>query len=82
MTKGVGIFINLSETWELNYFLKKNNYSQTEENRKKLTKIIKDKIKPFYRLESSQNLTWNNLDSYYNDNTEEFSELYKNDENN
>ncbi|WP_145989674.1 hypothetical protein [Neisseria sicca] len=64
MSKTVGKFINLSEEWELDYCLKKYNFRQTEENRSILKNIINQKIKPYFDLTSSQNVSWEQIDEY------------------
>ncbi|MXN88474.1 hypothetical protein [Pasteurella canis] len=66
MSKSVGKFINLSEEWELNYCLEKYDYPTTKKNREKLINLIKNSIKPYFKLSSSDNLSWVQLDEYYN----------------
>ncbi|MEE6030971.1 hypothetical protein [Avibacterium paragallinarum] len=73
--KPVGKFINLREEWELNYFLEKNGYRKTEDNRKVLIQIIKRKVKPCYHLSPLQNLEWEKLNEYYIKYKSDFSDL-------
>jgi hypothetical protein len=68
MTQGKtrGKYINLSEEWELNYCLEKYNFKQDDNNRKKLIKLIQDAIKPYFSIKSIENLSWDQIDEYYN----------------
>lgn len=65
MSKPVGKFINFSEDWELNYCLKKYSCPESKDNREKLTALIKNHIKPYFRLKNSENLSWDQIDEYY-----------------
>lgn len=66
MSKPIGKFINLTQEWELNYCLKKYDCRQTEDNRKALVNLITNSIKPYFKLSSSENLSWEQIDIYYN----------------
>lgn len=65
MSKPVGKFINLSEEWELNYCLRKYNYRETKENRENLINLIRKSIKPYFKLQDNENLSWDQIDTYY-----------------
>ena len=65
MSKPVRKFINLSEEWELNYCLKKYNYRETRENRENLINLIRKSIKPYFKLQDNETLSWNQSDTYY-----------------
>ena len=43
---------------------KKYNFRQTKENRSMLKNIINQKIKPYFDLTSSQNVSWEQIDEY------------------
>ena len=65
MSKPVGKFINLSEERELNYCLRKYNYRETKENRENLINLIRKSIKPYFKLQDNENLSWDQIDTYY-----------------
>ena len=76
MTKPRGKYINTSEDWELNHFLSKHGYRETENNRAQLIKII-EKAKDNLGVESSENLSHDQIDKYYEKFPNTFSELVK-----
>lgn len=78
MSKPVGEFINTQEYWELNHFLKKYGFRETETNRDNLVILIQNTIKPNLGLNSSDNLRWEQLHDYYSKNKNKFSILEKN----
>ena len=77
MSKPRGKYINTSEYWELNYFLSKHGYRETQDNRAQLIKII-DKIKDDLGVESSENLSHDQIDKYHEKFPNTFSKLEKN----
>lgn len=66
MTKPVGIFINLSEEWELDYFLKKYKCRTTAKNRRLVITLVQEDIKPHFGLTSRDNLAWEDIHTYMN----------------
>lgn len=44
---------------------KKYDYSESKENREELTALIKNRIKPYFELKDSENLSWDQIDEYY-----------------
>ena len=73
MSKTIGKYINKSESWELNHFLSKHGYRETEDNRKQLIKII-DEIKKDKDL---KNLSHDQIDKYHEKFPSAFSKLEK-----
>lgn len=77
MGKRIGKFISKSEDWELNHFLSKHGYRETEDNRKQLIKII-DEIKDKLGFSTSENLSHDQIDKYHKESPSTFSKLEKN----
>ncbi|MDE8033560.1 hypothetical protein OQ257_00015 [Actinobacillus equuli subsp. equuli] len=76
MNKPRGKYISKSEDWELNHFLSKHGYRETEDNRTKLISII-DKVKDELGLKCSENLSHDQIDEYYERFPKAFSKLEK-----
>ncbi len=76
MSKPRGKYINTSEDWELNHFLSKHGYRETEDNRAQLIKII-DKVKDKFGVKSSENLSHAQIDEYHEKFPNTFSKLEK-----
>ena len=76
MGKTRGKFINVSEEWELNDWLDRNGYRETEANRTELIELVQV-VKDSNGKKSSDNLSWEELDAYHKENTEVFDGLEK-----
>ncbi|WP_018652183.1 hypothetical protein [Actinobacillus capsulatus] len=77
MSKPIGKYISKSEDWELNHFLSKHGYRETEDNRTQLISII-DKVKGELGLKSSENLSHDQIDEYHEQSPNTFSKLEEN----
>lgn len=64
MSKSDRKFVNLEQEWELNDWLKRNGYPQTEERRKWMKDLV-NQAKKSYGKKSSDNLTWEELDKFH-----------------
>ncbi|MEQ5095213.1 hypothetical protein [Proteus terrae] len=64
MSHPIGTHISKEQNHELNYWLEKNGFKESKENRAKLKAII-DNAKTFHGKESSQHLTHDELNDYY-----------------
>jgi len=64
MSHPVGTHISKEQDHELNYWLKTNNFGQTEDNRNKLKTWI-DNAKAYHGKTASQHLTHDELNEYY-----------------
>ncbi len=67
MSKTRGKFLNLNEIWEINDWLSRNGYRETEDNRKLFAEYVSE-VKKFYYIASSENLSWGDLDDYHEKN--------------
>ncbi|GAA5100666.1 hypothetical protein [Wohlfahrtiimonas larvae] len=67
--------ISTVQDHELNYFLQKNGYKESEDNRNKLIDIINDVIKPHYDKKSSDHLDQNDINDYFESHKEDFEDL-------
>lgn len=73
MSKRDNEFINVNQDYELNDWLSRNGYRETEQNRKELRRIILD----LKGGSSSKNLTWKELDDAHSKTPSKFKDLEK-----
>lgn len=73
MSKSDNDFINVNQDYELNDWLDRNGYRETEKNRKELRKIILD----LKGGDSSKNLKWKELDAAHKNTPSKFKNLEK-----
>ncbi|MDF7675396.1 hypothetical protein PT286_01405 [Neisseriaceae bacterium ESL0693] len=57
-------YVNLSESHEINNWLKRNGLRQTQANQEKFPQLVND-AKKHYGKSSQQHLKWQELDNYY-----------------
>ncbi|WP_274240950.1 MULTISPECIES: hypothetical protein [unclassified Enterobacter] len=74
MAHPVGKHISKEQDHELNYWLKKHDFRENEDNREALCRLI-DTAKSALEMNSNEHLEHTELDSYY----EEFEWLWKDD---
>ncbi|OCG04274.1 hypothetical protein A9G15_04020 [Gilliamella apis] len=67
--------INFNQYYEIRDWLIKNNYSGSESNQKYLRDNLAPKIKKYFKKDSSQHLTWGELDEYHKDFPSDFEDL-------
>lgn len=72
MSHPVGTHISKSQDHELNYWLKKNDFGQTSDNRDTLCDLI-DAAKDYYGKSDSEHLKHKELDTYFSDNSDSWS---------
>lgn len=72
MSHPVGTHISKSQVHELNHWLKKNNFSQTSDNRDTLCDLI-DVAKHYYGKSDNEHLKHEELDTYFSDNSDDWS---------
>lgn len=71
MSHPIGIYISKSEDHELNYWLKKHDFRETDENREVLCDLI-DVVKEYCAKETNQHLTHDELNEYFDDYSDEW----------
>lgn len=72
MSHPVGTHINKNQDHELEYWLRKNEFSQSEENKEVLRRIIDD-AKKANGLRSNDHLTHDTLDQFFEKNKQKYS---------
>ena len=70
--------VNFDEYYEIRDWLIKNKYSGSKSNQKYLKNNLASKIKKHFNKDSSQHLTWEELDEYHKDFPSHFEGLEKN----
>lgn len=69
--------VNFSEFYEIRDWLIRNKYSGSELNQKYLEDNLAPKIKKHFNKDSSQHLTWDELDEYHKNFPSHFKDLKK-----
>ena len=69
--------VNFSEFYEIRDWLKRNNYRGTESNWKHMQDELAPLIKEHFNKESSDHLTWDELDEYHKNFPSHFVDLEK-----
>ncbi|MCU8386809.1 hypothetical protein OC514_20745 [Vibrio vulnificus] len=72
MSKSDKNFVNLSDRYELKDWLYRNDFSKKESNVDELIDIINNKVK---QGNTKDNITWDELDTAYEENPEWFENL-------